>query len=497
MSLAGRTVTALSWSVGVSGATGVLLLIRTTLLTRWVEPENFGTYTLAFAIVAGSSTVATFGLSKAFLHRSSQSHDEQRAASTHFTLHTIFSAIWFVILVTSTLLFTQGDLRTALIVVASAVLVILLTQTPRAILVRRVQHRRLALVTLTMVLLSTAVALPLAWNGAQLWALLATDIVALIVHVGFLYGWRPVWKPRFSWYPDAVRYFLQFGSQNLLADLSSQLLNRLDDIWCGAYLGQTALGHYSRAYAFSNHPYRLIASPVNAVVGATYAELKGDRVRLSQAFFRVTAFLVRSGFLVAGLLFVVMPEFITLFLTDAWWPMLPAFRIIVIFMLLRPIAETATDLYVAVGNPRQIVYVRLLQLLVLVTGLYVFGMEGGVAGVAVAVDVMLFVGIALLLWGTRQYVDYSISRLFLVPAVTLASSISVPYIVFGLFGVAAGPWVVLVLKLVLFSSTYIVVWLSLERNEAQWIWSAIRRGLRGEYVETAVFERSDDFGSLG
>jgi O-antigen/teichoic acid export membrane protein len=482
--------------MGVSAATAVLLLIRTTLLTRWVAPESFGIYTLAFAIVAGSSSVATFGLSRAFLHRSSQSRDEERAASTHFTLHTCFSVIWFVILVTSTLLFAQGELSTALIVLASSILVIFLTQTPRSILVRRVQHRRLALLTLTYVLLSTVVALPLAWKGAELWALLATDMVAMVVHVGFLYGWRPVWRPRFSWHADAVRYFIRFGSQNVLADLSSQLLNRLDDIWCGAYLGQTSLGHYSRAYAFSNHPGRLIASPVNAVVGGTYAELKDDRVRLSKAFFRVTAFLVRSGFLLACVLFLVMPEFIALFLTDAWWPMLPAFRIVVIFMLLRPIAETTADLFVAVGNPRKIVHVRLIQLLVLVVSLYVFGMEGGVAGVAVAVVVMLTTGIVLLLSGSRQYVDYSMTRLFLVPVVALGLGLSVPYLVLGLTGATAGPGATLVLKLALFGTTYMVIWLTLERNEVKRMWSAIRRGLTGEYEETAVLERTDSYDVL-
>lgn len=488
MSLAGRTVTALSWNMGVSAVTAVLLLVRTTLLTRWISPEHFGTYTLAYAIVAGSSLVASFGLSGAFLHRSYETRDEQQAAATHFTLQTTFSSIWCVLLVACTLVFARGDLRTALLVITPAVFGILLTQTPRVIFMRRVVHRRLALLTLTNIAFTTVVSLPLAWRGAGLWALLATDVVALLVHLVFLYGWQPVWKPRFVWSPRSVRYFLRFGGQNVLADLSAQLLDRLDDLWAGIYLGQASLGHYSRAYAFASHPSRLLAWPVNAVAGGTYAELKGDRLRLSQAFFRINALLVRTGFFVAGLLYLVMPEFIRLFLTDAWWPMLPAFRLMLLFTLLNPIKVTVADLYVAVGNPRGVLYARLIQLALLLGGLYVFGSLWGIAGVAIAVDVMLLAGIVFLLGGARRYVDYSLRRLLLIPVLALAAAIALPYVVFWGWGLAGNPWLSASIKLLLFSGTYVLIGLSLEWSQARRMLSAVRRTLGREDIQGSVFE---------
>jgi len=480
MSLAGRTVTALSWNIGVSAVTAVILLIRTTLLTRWITPDDFGTYTFAYAIVAGTSVIANFGLSAAFLHRSPETRDEHTAAATFFTLQAAFCTVWCALMIGSTVLFGRGDLRTALLVITPALYGILLTRTPRMILIRRVVHRRLSMVVLTDVVLTTVVALPLAWRGAGLWALLATDLVRAGVHLILFYGWRPVWRPRLRWSLASARYFLRFGSQSVLAEVTARLLDSLDDLWTGIYLGQTPLGHYSRSYAFASYPSRLLAGPVDKVIGGTYASLKDDRTRLSQTFFRINASLVRAGFFLAGLLYLIMPEFISLLLTEAWWPMLPAFRLMLVFAMFNPIKRTVADLYIATGNPGRVARARFIQLLVLVAGLYLFGTQWGIAGVAVAVDVMLVLGIGFLLWGSRRYVDFSLRRLIAVPVLALAVAVALPYVVFLAWGTPENAWISGGVKALLFSATFLIIWLSLEWRDAVRMIASVRRALSRE-----------------
>jgi O-antigen/teichoic acid export membrane protein len=489
MNLAGRTVTSLSWNVAVSGVTAVVLLVRTTLLTRWVAPHDFGTYAFAYAVVAASSVLASFGLSRAFLHRAPETRDEQHAAAIHFTLHALFASVWCLLLVTASFVFARGDLRLALLVVTPTAFGILLTQTPRIIFVRRVEHRRLALLTLSNIALSTAVALPLAWKGAGLWALLATDIVSVLVHLIFLYGWKPVWKPRFTWSQGSVRYFLKFGGQNVLADLAGQLIDRLDDIWTGVYLGRSYLGHYSRAFAFAGHPARLIAGPVNAVAGGTYAELKGNPTGLSKAFFRVNALLVRVGFLGAGLLFLVMPEFIRLVLTDVWWPMLPAFRWLILLALLNPIKQALADLYVAVGNPGRVAVARFIQLVTLVLGLYLFGRLWDIIGVAIAVDIMQLVGIVFLLSGVRRYVTFSLRKLLLVPSLALIAAVALPYgVLWAWPSLGQVPLLSATVKIVAFCAVYLLISVSWEWRDWSRMLSMIRRAFVGKEVQSSIFE---------
>lgn len=465
MSLAKRSVASVGWNVLVSIVQVITWLVRYPLLAIWLPVESFGVYQTASSIVAISAVVAGFGMMGAFLHRAPETEDEEQAAAVHFTLEVIFVLAWSTVLVIASFLLATGEDRTALLVLTVVQAGVLLANTPRFVLIRRVVHRRLALLQLFNVVLSSAVALYLAWRGAGLWALLATDVVTLLLTIFFLYLWRPVWRPRLTWSPPAMRYFLRFGSRNSLAIMLLQALNHVDDLWTRAFLGKEALGYYSRAYTFATYPRTLLAASVNTVAGGTYAELKGHRKRLSQAFFRTNALLVRTGFYLAGVLALIIPEFIHLVITDKWLPMLPAFRLMLIFTLLDPIKVTVADLFVAVGKPEKVVRARLVQFGTLVVGLFLLGPPLGISGVALAVDVMLVVGISLLLWQAREYVDIAVTRLFAVPALALGTGLLASYLALQLAGLPGPSWWTGLIKATAFSAGYGLVLLALEYRQ--------------------------------
>jgi O-antigen/teichoic acid export membrane protein len=398
MSLAHRSVTSVTWNVAASLIAVGVLFVRSVLLARLVPVYVFGIYALAGSIVGLTVIVPNFGMGGAFLHRAPETADEQQAACVHFTLKLMFTVVWASLLVLGAFLFTSGETRTALLLLTATTAGIELAQTPRLILTRRVVHRRLALMQILKVVLTTLVAVGLAWRGEALWALLAANVVSLALTIVALYVWRPVWRPRMVWSPAVMRYFLRFGSRNFPAVALMRALDRIDDLWTGLFLGKTPLGYYSRAYTFATYPRKVLAAPVNMVAGGTYAELKGDRKRLSRAFFRTNAFMVRSGFFLAGLLALIAPEFIGLLLGAKWLPMLDAFRLMLVYTMLDPMKITVGNLFIAVGKPGHVARARAVQLAVLVGGLFLLGLPLGITGVALAADGMLVVGMAILLW---------------------------------------------------------------------------------------------------
>jgi O-antigen/teichoic acid export membrane protein len=206
-----------------------------------------------------------------------------------------------------------------------------------------------------------------------------------------------------------------------------QIIDRIDDLWVRVWLGAEALGLYSRAYTFSTYPRELVAQPIDKVAGGTYAALKGDRPRLSQAFFRTNAILVRAGFFSSGLLFWIAPEFIILVLTDKWLPMLTVFRMMLIFAMLDPLKTAASRLMVSMGDAARPIPARLAQLATLAAGLFLLGPYWGIEGVAMAVNIMAVVGMTILFYQSRKYVDYSFRALFFVPLVALALALLVTW----------------------------------------------------------------------
>jgi O-antigen/teichoic acid export membrane protein len=460
-----RSIQSTAWNIGASLTGAVVLFGRSVLLSRWLPVATFGVYAKAMAVIALAAVLLSFGLNAAMLHRSPETQNEAHAAATHFTLTTIFTAVWLVIVLTGSYLFTKGNLRWALMVIAIATGLNNLTQTSRSILLRRIIHRRLALIQFITIFATTGIALFLAWRGVSLGALLATNVTTALIALFLHYLWRPVWRPQWRWQGPEIRYFLSFGSRTFLSSALIIALNKLDDLWTGAYLGDTALGFYGRAYTFATYPSRVLATPVNNVSGGTYAELKYERKQLSQAFFRTLALLIRTGFLLGGWLAFVAPEFVGLLLGNKWLPIITVFRLMLVFTLLDPIKGTIANLFIAVGKPESIIQVRLIQLVILVMGLFLFGTRWGIIGVAFAVDIMLFMGILLLLWKSRRYVTLSIRKAFLVPTLALSGAFLAGYGTLRILGMSEATWGSAMLKTAIFLLIYLLVLFLGEREQ--------------------------------
>lgn len=482
MSLAKRTVHSAAYNVTSSLGQTAIQFGRSIILARLLGPDSFGIYAFAGSWVIATRAFSAFGLGDAFLHRARESEGEI-ALRVHFTLSLGFSAAWAVALASLGPWIVPDSMPAqtlwALWILIAAQFVDQLTATARAMLIRRVVFRRIALTNLSTTIAATIVAIALAWQGFGVWSLVATDVVgAVILLIGY-YTYRPVWRPRLGWSRDIARYFVDFGRRSFLANVLLQALDRVDDLWTGTFLGETPLGFYSRAYRFATYPRSILASPLNSVAAGTYAELKEQPKRLSQAFFRANSFLVRSGFLLAGLLALVAPEFIRLVLGPKWLPMLTAFRLMLVFTLLDPIKVTVASLFVAVGYPEKTVRARLVQLVVLVIGLFALGPRWGIEGVALAVDAMLVVGIALLLWQAKAHVHFSLLRLFGVPSIALVVGMVAGRAAIMLPGILGSPWRTGSVKTAVFLVTYVGLVLLLERRQIPMLRDIVKQLLPG------------------
>lgn len=467
-SLTQRSIQSTAYNVGASGIQTVVQLGRSILLARLLAPQDFGVYTLVTSYLLITRALPLFGLNGALIHRAPESEAEI-GLRTHFTLSLLFNLAWALVMVAFSFVAVSPGARIVLWAILATEVVDHLVGTARAQLVRLLVFRRIALIDTLSILAGSLLAVWMAWRGFGVWSLVATDIIPALFGVVGFYLIRPVWRPALQWHPPAVRYFLNFGGRNLLVNLSTSALDRVDDIFTGNVLGEVALGFYSRAYTFATYPRRILAAPVASISLSAYAELSEDRRGLSRAFFRLNAFLIRSGFYLAGLLALVAPEFIRLALTARWLPMLAAFRWMLIYTLFDPVNVTLQNLFTAMGVPERVTRIRGLQLAILVVGLLGLGPPFGISGVAVAVDAMLVVGIVLLFWQARRFVDFSPTTLLLAPAIGvmigLAGSYGALLLVPATLSGAAADWLTGGVKSLVFSGLYLAVLILLERDQ--------------------------------
>lgn len=453
-SLAQRSVRSVTWNVLARFIKLPAGLLLSVILARNLAVEDFGIVAGIEAFLSLLVVFFDFGMVGAYFHRSAETEDEQRATGVLFTLRILFSLVFWALTLLIAVIFLSGVRQMVFLVWGGVLALMRVVDVPRLLLMRRVEHKRLAFFDVVVSIVVLLVSSWIAITSHSIWALLIYPIITLALSLVFFYLWRPVWRPRWLWDPLAMRYYLNFGRRLAPGNVLSVALEHIDDLWTNLFLGDLALGFYSRAYRFASYPRLALAEPLNVVTSATYAELKHDRPRRSQAFFRVNALLVRSGFLLGGWFAVAAPELVVIFLGEQWLPMVLPFRLMLVFTLLEPIKTTVGSLLVAVGKPEQVSMVRFVQLLVMVGGLFGLGFALDIAGVALAVDLMLLVGMGLLFYLVRPYVDVSFRGLFLAPAVGLFIGSAFSWASEYFASSAGSDWLLLVLKTLGFGLGY-------------------------------------------
>jgi O-antigen/teichoic acid export membrane protein len=468
-SVLSRSVRGSGYNIAVSGVTIVLGLVRSVLLMRLLAPDQFGVVALALFFMTFLTPFSVFGIDSALIQKRDVSKE---TFSTHFVMRLALALIVLALgFLASPLLRRLYAGQVVVVDVFLALLsvnvVVASFSTPGVILRREMRFGSLALLNLAASLAMSVTAPLLAYLGAGLWSLVAEQAAGPIVRWIGLWGVIRPWRPslRFNW--GEAKSALRFGRQVFSANVLGILLDRFDDFWIGTALGPTALGYYSRAYEMAQYPERVLATPITSVFFSTYAVVQEDREDLSKAFFRSSSFLVRVGLLMAVVLLATAPEVTLILFGEVWLPIVPVFRLMLVYIILDPIYVNLSYLIIGVGRPDWLSKVRLIQVALFVATVIVFAYLWNINGVALAANLMMLSGTLALLIYSRRFVSFSLSRMLLWPVIAAGLSSLVGYWTFHLVDLSDLSWKSLLLKAISISSVYILTLLLVERKFIQ------------------------------
>ena len=465
MNLTQRGISSFSWNLTANIIRVPIGFIQAVALARFLPVEYFGIYTGVLALTQMSSILFEFGLNKAFVHHAPETSNLQKALENLLSLKLILYTFWGLGMISVALLLFNGTRLMTFIIITCSIFITKLTEPPRMMLIRKVAHRRLAIIQTTNSILVAIFSIAIAYFHPSIWALLASNIVTSLWSVFTFYIWKPIWKPKLGWDIDIIKYFIQFGKKAVVGDFLNAAIDRVDDLWTNVFLGDQLLGYYSRAFKFATYPRFVLSMPVNTVSFGIYAEVKGNRYKLTKAFTQIVGFIIRSGFFLAGWLLWIASNFIVLFIGDKWLPMLSTFRIMTVFLLLDPIRLALSSVLIAEGKPEKVSKTSVIQIVVLIIGLFIFGIQFGIDGVAFAVDLMLIVSVTFLFSYLWNDIDFSLIKLFAAPSLSLVIAMLGTWMVLRVWNYQYSIFIDGVLKTLIFSAIYFIILIGMEGKD--------------------------------
>ena len=156
----------------------------------------------------------------------------------------------------------------------------------------------------------------------------------------------------------------------VLLDSLANLLNNVDYLLIGRYLGPEALGIYTLGFRIPDLILTQFARIVSNVIFPVYVKMKDQAEMLNRGFLKslqyVSLVTVPLG---VGIAIIAEPMVRVLF-TDKWIEVVPVIRAIAIYALLLSLFRNAGSFYKAQGRPEILTYLTLLRLGLLMPALF-------------------------------------------------------------------------------------------------------------------------------
>jgi PST family polysaccharide transporter len=271
----------------------------------------------------------------------------------------------------------------------------------RAMLLRDLRIRALAVVDIISLIITIAAALAMAESGFSYWALVANAIMPTAggaVGVWIAAAWLPG-RPRRT---PGIRRMIAYGSTVTVNSVIVYLAYNIDKILLGRFWGAESLGIYGRAYQLMSLPTDSLHTTVGTVAFPALSRLQADPTRLRRYFLTIYGFFLAVALPVTVVCGFFADDVVLVLLGARWRAAADVFRLlaptILVFALVNPLGW----LLFATGEVMRSLKIAVLIMVTVVTG-YAFGLSAGPRGVALGFSMaMVLLTIPVMSWARRD-----------------------------------------------------------------------------------------------
>ena len=295
---------------------------------------------------------------------------------------------------------------------------------------KKLNFKLLSIVSVSTSIIALSVTIIMAYKGMGVWALVAQNlIVAAIPSLVFWFyvKWRP--KLVFSW--QSFKELFGFGVYMFLTNLISKFTRQIQGLLIGKVYNPSTMGYYSKALGTEKLASTSISQIMTQVTYPLYAEAQDDLVALRNMIKRLTTTIAYITFpLMFVLLLCAKPIFVLLY-SERWLASIPFFQVLCIAGLATCLQSVNLQTISAIGKSRVMfwwsVIKQIVIIVLIVCGLYFFGMKGLLVGYVIGSWFVLFVNIGLV----SKYIGYKWWRQLLDLLPVLAASVIAALISYG------------------------------------------------------------------
>lgn len=408
------------------GSQGIRFITQfggTIILARLLPPHAFGLIAMIAALSVLLELVKELGLSAATIQRPTIT---QKQVSTLFWINTGFGLALAGLLVWAAPGIARFYGEPELMAITQWLAVGFALSGPAiqhwALLRRQMRFGAIAIIETGAEVLAMALAIALALNGWNYWALVAQRLAVpalTLVATWLLCPWRPGLPSRNA----DLRGIISFGASVTGFNLVTAAARSLDQVLIGWLWGPVILGFYERAAKLVLVPINNINAPLYAVAMPALSRLDGQDQRYRSAFLLIFEKFAMVTMVPAALAIVTADWVVALLFGPQWGDATPYVACFAAAAATLPTMLAVGLLYQSQNRPGELLRAALVDA-GLVTVAVVCGIPSGALGIAIAYaasGLLARLPAALWLGGRRGPVSMKDMVLAILPSMAAAS----------------------------------------------------------------------------
>jgi lipopolysaccharide exporter len=379
-----RVGTSAMWSALNAGLLRASTFLISLLIARLVVPYEFGVFTVAFTIMSFALSLPELGVSSAIVREHDRSRD---IAPTVFTISLLGGATLagIMVLFAPVLASELGAPAATGAVRVLAIIPLLsgLSVVPTALMSRDFMQRQRFITDAAFFVVSTVTMLAVVQSGHAVMGLAWSQVAGHVVSIALLMWMAPEkhW-PGLRW--SEARRLLRFGLPLAGSNLAGIAVAYVDFIVVGHWLGPQKLAYYNLAFSIVGWPVTIFSAVLISVTLPTLSRVRHDSAEVNRHLRAGLSAVVAGSFPAYALLCALSGALIDVVYGPRWHAAWSALVVLGIFGATRTVLLMFTDLAVALGLTRRLLYIQLTWLGCLVPTMIVCVTKWGILGAGIA-----------------------------------------------------------------------------------------------------------------
>lgn len=407
-----KTKVGVLWSFLNQGGNQILNLLITFILARLVSPEEFGVIGMITVFTGFAIRFVDFGFSTALIYKKNV---DEKDISTVFTINTIFGlGLSLIFFFAAPLIadFYQNPILNKLTKSFSIIFLVTgLSGVNKALMTKKMNFKLSTIISFVSLLLSSALAIFLAYEGYGVWAILF-KILSQEVIITILYFLLFPVNQKFRFFKKSFSSMFIMG-RNVAGDSVVNYWNRnADNLMIGKMIGGEALGLYSKAYSVMLLPLNNITRVISKVMFPSFSIIQDDIPQIRTIYLKATRLIAFITFPMMAGLSILSESFVLATFGKDWIEMAPLISILSVLGAFQSILSLNGVIYNSLGKSHLAFRLTLAFGVVNIIGFFIGIKLYGIIGLATVYACIGVIGTIPFFYYTGRLINISVVEMF-------------------------------------------------------------------------------------